>query len=348
MAAAENGLPDHPSPFLDSNARTTLQTIWDVTEVDLIDAPIADKTGGKRHCFVFTKLRAFEVPYRHIIFFDLDIVVRFPPQELFLIEAPAAMYQGKRDGRNARHGEPILPEAFHNFRGCVNAGLMRLDPPISQNKRRYMLESLVKKVKQLKKEDASYLPEQYFLVKEIHISQKNNTEMVVLQTDLPPDWFALGSSERLAKNVRLFHFSGLWIMPWWYIHVTPQTAFNEISKAYSHRDSRGMVALAVKEWLIALQDLLTFLAGTEQGMFVEAVVDRLKWIAQTWWDDQRECELDSCCGYLDETGLCEECMVRSKLPEKNVSPKAAPVSKTKRPRHFQQKSVKIIYQNRFS
>ena len=79
---------------LESPARQTLAVMWQVREVNLIDAAIGDKTSRKRHRFVFTKLRAFEVPYRKIIFFDLDIIVRRLP--------------GKRDkDRVADSGPPV-------------------------------------------------------------------------------------------------------------------------------------------------------------------------------------------------------------------------------------------------
>ena len=104
---------EYPSPFLESPGRETLEVMWQIREVNLIDAVLADKTPNKRHRFVFTKLRAFEVPYRKIIFFDLDIIVRRSPRELFKVEAPAGMYHGRWDRKDVRHGEIFPPEAFH-------------------------------------------------------------------------------------------------------------------------------------------------------------------------------------------------------------------------------------------
>ncbi|CAE7410218.1 unnamed protein product [Symbiodinium microadriaticum] len=97
----------------------------------------------RRHRYVFTKLRAFQaegVPYRKLIFFDLDIIAgppshasedhRTPAQ----VTAPAGMYHGHWHGNRdqAAHGKEIPAEAFYNndhgIYGCINAGLMRLAP----------------------------------------------------------------------------------------------------------------------------------------------------------------------------------------------------------------------------
>ena len=55
-----------------------------------------------------------------------------------------------------------------------------------------------------------------------------------------------------AGRVKNFHFSGQWLQPWWYIHLSPQDAKQLIQTQHAYRDPRGMVALAVEEWLLAV------------------------------------------------------------------------------------------------
>lgn len=337
--------PDYPSPFLESPARQTLAVMWQVREVDLIDAAIADKTSRKRHRFVFTKLRAFEVPYRKIIFFDLDIIVRRSPKELFKVEAPAGMYHGRWDRKDARHGEILPTEAFHDgFRvmGCINAGLMRLDPLGSKAERRKQVDDLVRKVSELTENDQTYLPEQYFLVKELpgwhHIEVAWNCEVnaewyvqpeprknrrnkdkpdkpKVQLSEMPADWWQLsneGNVEQLRRTVGMFHFSGIWLHPWWYIHLQPDQAFTLIQKQFAYRDRRGMVALAVSDWLSALEDLRECkdIQG-EQATYLLNIIDDLAWCSSCWWEVAEPCG-ENCTWYKDET-ICEECLVKAKL-----------------------------------
>ena len=104
-------LPGYPSPCLQGHAG--LEALWQVRPVDLVDASAADKTRWKRHRYVFTKLLALEVPFRKIVFFDVDVIVRRSPAELFEIPAPAGMYHGPWAERGfARHGQALSAEAF--------------------------------------------------------------------------------------------------------------------------------------------------------------------------------------------------------------------------------------------
>ena len=41
---------------------------------------LPDPQGWKRHRYVFTKLRAFEIPYKKLVFFDLDVMIRNSPK----------------------------------------------------------------------------------------------------------------------------------------------------------------------------------------------------------------------------------------------------------------------------
>lgn len=307
---------------------------------------------------MFTKLRAFEVPYRKIIFFDLDIIVRRSPAELFQVPAPAGMYHGHWDRSKARHGEPIPEEAFydHGRVGCINAGLMRLDPPSSKKERRHKVDDLVKKVHALTEKEQSYLPEQYFLVKQLkgwrHIEVSWNCEVTaewfiqsvhrnnrrnkadkalkaveVLRAEMPDDWWALGSEEQLGNRVGMFHFSGTWLYPWWYSHLPPLEAMKMIKEQYKFRDARGMMALAVFDWLSALQELRKCESfQPEQAAYLRDVIERYEYVSQYWWDEIEKCE--KCKMYKDEE-ICEECLVKAKL---NPSSEMLPGSNKKRPR----------------
>ena len=353
---------EYPSPFLESPGRETLEVMWQIREVNLIDAVLADKTPNKRHRFVFTKLRAFEVPYRKIIFFDLDIIVRRSPRELFKVEAPAGMYHGRWDRKDVRHGEILPRVAFHDgirVRGCVNAGLMRLDPLGSKAERMEQIDVLVRKVSELTEKDQSYLPEQYFLVKELprwhhidvawncevnpewFVDAKSDAEPKVLRTEMPEDWWQLGADdkgadrifrengfcgqgaksnvEQLSETVRIFHFSGNSLQPWWYIHLQPGEAFTLIQKQFAFRDGRCMVALAVADWLSALQDLRACaLFQRKQATYLQNIIYELARYSSSWWESARQCG-NGCTCCKDET-ICEECFVKAQgLPKKKKS-----------------------------
>ena len=348
-------LPDYASPFLESPARQILETMWQICEVDLIDCPQADKTSSKRHRFVFSKLRAFEVPFFHITFFDLDVVVLHPPREFFQVEGPAAMHSGEWNRENAEHGGVIPPKEFYDgeWKGCVNAGLMRLDPLYYTKE---WLKQLHDKVLCLTWKDQSYLPEQYFLVEHLqgwrHIDVSWNWEvypewfvawtddhgvrrkmgmddMEVRSAEMNKDWWDRAKK----RQIKMLHFSGTWIHPWWYIHLTPLDAKKKIESTYAQRDPGGMLAWAVSIWLSTLHGCLETLEMTvtsRQMTYVNDVIDQVKRRVECWWDDDSECGTDGCFGYKTKTGLCEECIVRSELKKPDVSSVTVPGNNNKR------------------
>jgi hypothetical protein len=119
-------LPDYSVLFLEAHFERCLKIFWQVRPVDLIDAAAADKSWSKRHRYVFTKLRALEVPYKKLVFFNLDVSIRKDPSSLFEILAPAGMYHGDWVSReSSTHGNLIAKAALNS--GCVNGGLLRLD-----------------------------------------------------------------------------------------------------------------------------------------------------------------------------------------------------------------------------
>ena len=74
-------LPSHRSPS--TSSLNCLKVLWCLHKIDLIDAPAADSTPRKRHRFVFSKLRAMQLPVTKFLFLDLDILPRESPAALF-------------------------------------------------------------------------------------------------------------------------------------------------------------------------------------------------------------------------------------------------------------------------
>ena len=330
-------VPDQISPFMYNEDRQCLDAFWQVVEVDLVDQEAADRTRLKRHRYVFTKLRAFQVPFRKIIFFDLDIVIRSSPKELFQVQAPAGMYHGYWNRSLAGHGGEIPTEAFHedSGRGCINAGLMRLDPLPTLKERNRFVEEMLAEVAQIDERDESYLPEQYYLVNKIpgwrHITVSWNCEVNPLQymdtrgrglrtaqEEMPKDWLQLGKNkDELLRNVKMFHFSGKWVEPWWFLNTFFHEAVAFARKQFEHSDPRGMIALAVAEWLSAVSELeKSEIFNSEQmrnNLYYH--LDYLSDKAEKWWTDLA---VTCCkCGVKNEyywcTDYCEECEVAEEL-----------------------------------
>ncbi|CAJ1410593.1 unnamed protein product [Effrenium voratum] len=348
---------DYAAPFLEGMSYKCLQALWEVRPVDLVDAAAADKTRRKRHRYVFTKLRVFEVPYKHIMFFDLDVVVRRDPSELFKVSAPAGMYHGRWDRSEfASHGGLLPQEAFEKddcVRGCVNAGLLRLDPPVTSVERRELLDEMLREVAKLKEDDQSYLPEQYFLVKQIpnwhHIKvawncevnprwsvverHKGNSKLEkcreVIKAELPRDWFELCETQEQLRSVGMFHFSGLWLQPWWYLNMPPTEAHQQLKKQFDKRDPPGMVALAVAEWLLAAQELKESAVFSEDETYCfKQQLGMLERTAEKWWDGVQSC---NACGAIqdDYDESCEECEVSAHLARVVERSESATVSTSK-------------------
>lgn len=327
--------PDQCSPFVQGDDRKCLDAVWKVAEVDLVDQEAADKTRRKRHRYVFTKLRAFQVPYRKLIFFDLDIIIRSSPKELFQVTAPAGMYHGHWNRDQAAHGQEIPAEAFYNndhgIYGCINAGLMRLDTLPTAEQRRQFTDEMLKEVGELKERDQSYLPEQYFLVKKLpvwrHIEVKWNCEvnpmrhmdtrgkgLVTADEEMPKDWLQLGDSEdELREKVAMFHFSGKWLEPWWFLDKPPREALAFAKKQFQNQDPRGMIALSVSEWLSAVEEMETSDIFGEQADNLRYNIDYLREKADQWWKhDSVTCSRCGCKNewYAQYKDYCEECEVR--------------------------------------
>ena len=320
--------------YMSATDRACLDKFWRVKEVEAVDCPAADKTSYKRHRYVFSKLHVFGLPCKKVVFFDLDVVVLGSPLELFGVEAPAAMYHGRRRyRRNARHGALLPPEAFlcgGTLSGCINAGLMRIDPPATELERDVLVGSMIAAAASLDSRDQTYLPEQYFLARVVrgwrHIDVRWNCEVcpsyyvayggevVQAESELPSDWLRLGSDQAsLRARVCMFHFSGTWLEPWWFLHLRAEAGHDFVRHQLEHRDPRGLVALAVYEWLAGMEEMRESFMFTEQEKAsIRAHTSHLARTANDWWEANDVCVL---CGKLvyfgSVLGRCEECHIRS-------------------------------------
>ena len=105
---------------------------------------------------MFTELRAFQVPFRKIIFFDLETVIRPSPRELFQVHAPSGMYHrwGNSVGCVPRKIQPQL----HQRRADA------LEPSKYIERKKSLVEEMLAEVEQIDERDKSNVPEQYDLV----------------------------------------------------------------------------------------------------------------------------------------------------------------------------------------
>jgi hypothetical protein len=154
-------------------------------------------------------------------------------------------------------------------------------------------------------------------------------------SQMPSDWWQLGDNEDdLTESVRMFHFSGAHLQPWWYLHLDVADAKAILRSHFRARDSRGMVALAVSEWLHGIKDLLTSLGtagAVTELQAVEKLVGALTWRISHFWERTETC---SHCGAVNnDQSHWEECVVRSCAAAKRPSqglPQCAAVSRKRR------------------
>ena len=123
------------------SARAMLSNVWKLKLVDLIKADNGlFSCPGTRFTHVFTKLHVLGLlEYEKVLLLDLDIAVLRCPDELFELNAPAAMHRivagaphGARiDGRCFFAGEDLEPgsDVYEWGQGSgINAGVMLLQP----------------------------------------------------------------------------------------------------------------------------------------------------------------------------------------------------------------------------
>jgi hypothetical protein len=113
-----------------------LGRIWQLKQVDYIDASSSMFGYGKDGCRfggVFTKLHALSLTeYDKVLMLDLDLAIIDCPDELFKLEAPAALRRGPH---HHEHGKPIDGRCWFGSSeygwlqfGGINAGVMLLKP----------------------------------------------------------------------------------------------------------------------------------------------------------------------------------------------------------------------------
>ena len=258
-------LVEKNSYFAEEQHIYALECFWRVQLVKEIKCPNATRT--KRHELAFTKLHAFSIEAKHVIYLDLDILVRSPKiNVLFNIQAPAGMYHGCQEAMVFRHGHEIDPSAFSSdCGGCINTGVLRIDPAESQEERDQQQAEFEEKASQIAAEDATCLPEQYFLVQELlgpwrHISAHWNWEVGPeveiknggVHLHATGDWANITLDEAV-----VVHFSGRCCLPWRYLDLDINEIPKELKSRYGWRDPRGRITQAVSEWCFAVKDLKT-------------------------------------------------------------------------------------------
>lgn len=336
----------------DHAARTALECVYTrVMEVPLISAPHATKL--PRHEQAFTKLQALRLPYRHVVFLDIDLVPRVDLSPLFEVEAPAGMYHGEDDIDSAHGG--LIQRSGEGSDWCVNAGVLRLDPRETARAREQELEDILGDV--MKIDCPSALPEQYYIVERFtgwrHLDCSWNMEVGPLYGDPGFTWPRDGAREasvaprsrawsaQAVEDVRVFHFSGRRCHPWWYVDLSPQEAFEHASVEFCHRDPRRLVATAVREWRLALDELVaaSLLWPPRPAARLQDVVARLRQRAAEYRAEHRRerCRLRPChrCALPvkeEEEGrwligwegwwLCRDCVVGYVFSEECPPPQA--------------------------
>ena len=252
-----------------------------VVAVEAVDAPHLDKTARKRHRRVFTKLRALETPYQRVLLLDLDILPRDGRDltVLFEVPAPAGKYHPNywAAGFKPRHGELLPPEAQESI-WCPNTGVVRLDPQRTADARRAEMAELLDALAGAGEEDASYLPDQYFLAQRLtgwrHIGECFNLEVALgtecLQSPEETQGAAgprielrcddLQPQEDLLSRTYVWHYSGkAGLQPWMFQDVQgPLAVKTWLCQHYGVQDPNVVIATAFMEWRQALDDFLKF------------------------------------------------------------------------------------------
>jgi len=282
-----------PGRFCDDREarRILLRAGWThLLRIDPIEAPHLDKSKGKRHALVFTKLRVLELPYSKALLLDLDILPRadVDMSALFRVEAPAAKYHcGHFEGDMPPHGELYTPAMLEPYAWCPNAGVMRLDPLPQLEQRRAQLQSMLADI--FSRSGATYLPEQYYLADRLsgwrHIDELWNMEVwpqhmdpgrthplleARLETLMWDAEIGDGTVEKVLQSTHVWHFSGVHdTNPWKFLDCSgPADTFRLASLVFKARDPSGIVATAIVEWRTALDSAM---ARLDSGLLKAAV-----------------------------------------------------------------------------
>jgi len=139
---------------------------------------------------------------------------------------------------------------------CINAGVLRLDPPENAKARSELVGTLFQKASEIPTPDATFLPEQHFLVKELtgvwrQISVQWNWEVgpeveihsnysVRIHTE--GEWATLGREDAI-----VFHFSGVGCDPCNYLDLEEEEIESVIRSRFSWRDTESRISFAFIE-----------------------------------------------------------------------------------------------------
>ena len=304
-----------PSVFRDSlGSRKALSLAgWThLLGVEAINTPHLDKTGSKRHRYVFTKLRALELPYEHVLLLDLDLLPRNGTDltPLFNVQAPAGKYH--ISGYEAtpvalEHGKPV-PQEARNGCWCTNAGVLRLDPKTTAAARLVDISEILEDLQRGDELEPTYLPEQYYLAQKLHgwhhISYFYNHEVGLEGMPFDSAVRPPGQLWDIPSNSKVWHYSGkCGMQPWMFLDFAEPSEIQEwLVQHYNSLDPGGIVATAFSEWFSSLQDLLNEPHGIATCREVTASFNRLadrsaterRWCdsfrVQNWVQQQAELE----------------------------------------------------------
>ena len=152
---------------------------------------------------------------------------------------------------------------------------------------------------------------------------------------LPMAWWNLGASkDDLRRNVKIFHFSGSHLQPWWYLYLLSTDSWsitkaeNAIDAEFFGSDSRGLTGLAVSEWLQAVVDAQAEFSASPHNEHISDSISSLANISLNYRDTCPRCgrniwtlnqqPLYELCGNKRRfkanpraTMCCEECVIQS-------------------------------------
>ena len=114
------------------------------------------------------------------------------------------------------------------------------------------------------------------------------------------------NEDGLLRNVKMFHFSCKWVEPWWFLSTCFHEALLLAGTQFEHADPRGMIALAVAEWLPAVDELeKSEIFNNEQTDNSYYHLDYLSDRAEELWTNLAV----TCCNYRvkNEYYWCTDC-----------------------------------------
>ena len=306
------------SEFAREMCLKALKCFWQIEVVEEIECPNATKT--PRHQGVFTKLYIFAMKVEKVVFLDLDILVRSKKiGELFEIPAPAGMFHGMTQ-MVLKHGQIIDQSEFDSScSGCVNAGVLRIDPLQTDAEQHCQKRTLEKLALCIPATEATMLPEQYFLVRHVpgpwhHVSalwnyevgasvQIQNGDIEVYNTG---EWADVNPADAV-----VFHFSGLDCSPWYYLVFDVAKVYEEVQTRYGWRDHSGSIAIAIQEWVSCVKEVQQFILQSLQCVSAlgKSCTTKANWTAAHMILNSAVCHLkeDICTCQFHSGWNCEEC-----------------------------------------